>query len=345
MLAFMIVGTVIFVLYIYFSIGIDRIVIVGRSLDVYAFAFYFGLSFLMMLIVMLLWTLSWGYLLKALTIKVGLKKLFLYYNGADFIDRFVPSPGVVGEFARAYFVDKDTSMGYGVLISAGITNRIISYAVVVVGFSLGILYLIVTQTLPFFASGLLLTVWLGAVILFAVLSFVSLKENAANTLISGLTRIVKALRIKSNLDGFLKKTYDFLFSFHEGFKFYRANPYYIIAPVILASASFVLNYVVYVLVFYALGLQSLPVDFYIVVYLLAGAIQDGLAAFSVGGLEILLTNIFILYNIPPATSGVAAVTVRIVTFYFPLILGYIFLQVIGVKNIWAVKPPLEQEMQ
>lgn len=69
------------------------------------------------------------------------------------------------------------------------------------------------------------------------------------------------------------------------------------------------------------------------VYFLTDGIQNFVAAFSVGGLEIFLTNIFILYRVPPAASGVAAVVLRSVTFYFPLILGYACVQVIGAKNM------------
>lgn len=78
-------------------------------------------------------------------------------------------------------------------------------------------------------------------------------------------------------------------------------------------------------------------DFFILVYFLAGAVQDATSAFSVGGLEILLTNIFIFLGIAPAASGVAAAVLRSVTFWLPLLAGYVIVQVVGAKSLLSPK--------
>jgi uncharacterized protein (TIRG00374 family) len=333
MLVFMIIGSLAFALYIYFSVGIEELQVVVESLDISSFLFYYILSFLTMLFVMFLWTGSWFALLKALSIRLGVKKTFLYYMAGDFVDRFVPSPGVVGEVMRAYFVRKETLYSYGVIAVAGITNRIIAYGVVVGGLSVGMGFLLLTQTVPAFASGLLILVWFSALLLFVLLSFISLREDAAEKLVSAFLKLLRFLKVKRNVEDFSMRAFKFLSRFREGFKFFGANPYYLIAPIIFNILSFIFNLLVYILVFNSLGLNNLPLDFFIVVYFLAGAIQDGAASFSVGGLEILLTNITIIYGVSPATSSVAAVILRSVTFYFPLILGYIVIQVIGARKI------------
>ena len=333
MVFFMVLGSAVFALYLYFSIGVDKLITVFESLNFPVFLFFYALSFATMFLTMLSWTFSWRRLLKALSIELNVKKTFLYYLAGDFVDRIIPSPGVAGEFTRAYFIQKETLSGYGVIVAAGITNRIVSYGVVVGGLTVGIAFLLLTETIPAFASGFLLIVWLGALALFALLSFVSLKENAAEKLVFVLAKILKIFRIRRDSDAFVEKTYRFLSRFHDGFKFYGANPHYLLGPTILNMGSFILNLVVYIFVFYALGFPNMPVDFFLVVYFLSGAVQDGFAAFSVGGLEILLTSVFILYGIPAAASGVAAVVLRMVTFYFPLILGYSFIQMIGARNV------------
>jgi len=286
-----------------------------------------------MLLITFFWVISWLVLLRALSVNLGLRKTFLYYLAGDFIDRVVPSPGVAGEVIRAFFVQKETRSTYGAVAAAGITNRILAYGVVIAGLSVGTVFMLLTGTIPAFASGLLLAVWLGALGLFILLSFLSLEEKAAKKLVSGLIRLLRALGLRRNVEELSNRAFKFLSLFHEGFKFFNANPRLLIVPIIFNVISFILNFAVYVLIFYSLGLTNLPIDFFIIIYFLAGAIQDGLAAFSVGGLEIILTNIFILYGIPPATSGVAAVLVRSLTFYFPLILGYACIQVIGAKNL------------
>ena len=333
MFFFMILGSLGFGLYIYFSIGVDRLITVFDTIDFSSFLLFYSASFGVMLLVMVFWTVSWLVLLKALSMNLGLRKTFIYYMAGDFVDRIVPSPGVVGDVTRAFFVRGDTFSSYGVIAAAGITNRVVAYGVVVGGLSVGTGFLLLTQTVPYFATGLLLAVWLGALSFFALLWFVSTKENAAKRIVSALMGLLRILRLKRDSEELSNRVFRFISRFHEGFKFFGQNPHYLVAPIVFSIFSFVLNFLVYVLVFYALGLGNLPLDFFIVIYFLAGAVQDGLASFSVGGLEILLTNIFVLYGIPLATSGVAAVIVRIVTFYFPLILGYVFLQLIGARNV------------
>ena len=51
----------------------------------------------------------------------------------------------------------------------------------------------------------------------------------------------------------------------------------------------------YVLIFYALGIPSTP-EFYVVIYFVATTVQDVVASFSVGSLDIILVTIFVLYG-------------------------------------------------
>ncbi len=337
----MIIGSIVFGVYIYFSIGADQIFVLVRSLDFSSFLFYFSLSFGVMLLVMVFWAASWLALLRVLYVNLSLRKIFLYYMAGDFIDRIIPSPGVVGDVTRAFFVRGEirgeTEITYEAVVAAGITNRLVAYGTVVGGLSVGIIFLFLTGTVPAFASGLLLVVWLWVLALFVVLLLACLKENFVKRFVSGLIRLLRIFRRRMNTEKLSSRVFRSLSRFHDGFDFFGANPRFLIGSAAFNVVSFVLNFVVYVLVFYSVGLTQLPLDFFIVVFILAGAIQDGTAAFSVGGLEIFLTHLFIAYGIPAATSGVLAVILRTATFYFPLALGYVCLQVIGVKNFLNYK--------
>jgi hypothetical protein len=88
-----------------------------------------------------------------------------------------------------------------------------------------------------------------------------------------------------------------------------------------------------VLVFEALGFQYLSFEFYILIYFVASAIQATTATLSVGSLDIILTTIFILYGIPKAVSGIAVVVLRGAIYWIPLLISYIMVQVVGVRNI------------
>ena len=91
MLLFMILGAIVFGLYIYFSIGLGEMVAVLDNLNINNFLLFYSLSFLAMLSVMLLWTVPWRMLLKALEINVGLRRTFLYFLAGDFVDRIEQS--------------------------------------------------------------------------------------------------------------------------------------------------------------------------------------------------------------------------------------------------------------
>ncbi len=58
-----------------------------------------------------------------------------------------------------------------------------------------------------------------------------------------------------------------------------------------------LGLLVYILIFYALGIPSSNPEFYVVIFFIATAVQDSAARISVGLLEILLASVFLIYGI------------------------------------------------
>jgi hypothetical protein len=99
---------------------------------------------------------------------------------------------------------------------------------------------------------------------------------------------------------------------------------------------------VYVLIFYALGIPSTP-EFYVVIYFIATAFQDAAASFSVRLLDIILATIFLLYGLNPGVSGIAALLVRSVGFWFPLFVGFVCLQIVGTRSLISQTPQLKTQ--
>ena len=333
-LLFMICGVIVFGLYLYFFVGINQVFLVIQSVNLTNFLLFYPLAIGTMLLVMLFWVSSWRSLLGKLNVKIGLKNAFLYYWTGYFLDLIVPCQQVCGEITRLYLVQKETKGNYGAIGAAGITNRIVAYGVVFTGLTTGVIYLLIRGKIPAFASYLLILSWVGALAYLGVLLYLALSANAADKLASIILRVLKALRIKRfTQDGLSPGLVASLKSFHEGFEFFRVNPRYLAKPIVFQTISYILNLSVYALVFYSLGFGGLLIDFFILVYFLAGAIQDATSAFSVGGLEILLTNLFVFFGIASATSAVAAAVLRSATFWFPLLMGYIIVQVVGARSL------------
>jgi uncharacterized protein (TIRG00374 family) len=334
----MIIGLIVFAIYLYFSVGFNQILLVVRSFNLQSYLIFYLLSIGTMILVMLCWVSSWRTLLRALGVKISLKNGFLYYWTGYFVDLIVPCQSVCGEITRLYLVQKETQKNYGAPAAAGITNRIVAYSIVTIGLTTGLIYLLLRNNIPAFARILLILSCVGALAFVSVLYFLAFSDKGADRLASFILKILKALKIKRFGDGALSPgTMETLRGYHEGFKFFRANPRYLIKPILFQACSYTLNLTVYVLVFYALGFNNLIIDFFLLVYFLAGAIQDATAAFSVGGLEILLTNLFIFFGIGSAKSGVAAVVLRSVTFWFPLLVGYVIVQVVGARSLLSPK--------
>ncbi len=331
----MICGLIVFALYLYFFVGLNQVFLVVRNVNATDYLIFYSTAIGTMLVVMLCWVLSWRALLKSLSVKISIRNGYLFYWTGYFIDLIVPCQQVCGEVTRMYLVQKDTKENYGAIGAAGVANRITGYSIVATGLTAGLVYLLVRATIPAFAADLLILSWTGAMIYLSVLLYLALSSNAAEKLAALVLWFLKTLRIKRYRSGdtYSPELLENLKSFHEGFKFFRANPKYLRKPFFFQTVAYLLNFSIYVLIFYSLGFNHLMFDFFILVYFLTGAVQDATSAFSVGGLEILLTNIFIFFGIAPAASGVAAAVLRSVTFWLPLIVGYGLVQVVGAKKL------------
>jgi uncharacterized protein (TIRG00374 family) len=121
--------------------------------------------------------------------------------------------------------------------------------------------------------------------------------------------------------------------FHQGFETFRKSPRQLIKPLFFQVLALLLNISVYMLVFYSLGVKNLYIDFFIIAYFIVGTVQIAAAVFSVGTLEIILTNLFVLYGVPLGLSGIAATLLRLLTFWLPIIVGYVTVQVIGARSL------------
>jgi uncharacterized membrane protein YbhN (UPF0104 family) len=81
-------------------------------------------------------------------------------------------------------------------------------------------------------------------------------------------------------------------------------------------------------------LRNLYLDFFIIVYFIVGTIQIAAAVFSVGALDIVLANLFVFYGVPDIRFGALAATLlRFLTFWLPIIVGYVTVQVVGARKL------------
>ncbi len=332
----MIVGLVVFFLYLYFFVGFSELLYVVQNLNSANYVFYYSLAILATVLSVFLVAAAWHDLLKSLSVRIKLRSVFLYTWVGYFVDLVVPCQAVCGEVTRIYLVHKENRENYGPIAASSLTNRIITYFMSSVGLLSGIVLVLTrSSAVPPLILELLAIALAGTSIYLAVLFYLALEEQAAGKLAGLLFKLVGALRLSKHLPADLpERTQNSLLVFHQGFKTFRSKPRCLVKPLFYQLLSLVLNIAVYVLVFYSLGLTNLYLDFFIIVYFIVGTIQIAAAVFSVGALDIALANLFVFYGVPDIGFGaIAATLLRFLTFWMPIIVGYVTVQAIGAKRL------------
>jgi uncharacterized protein (TIRG00374 family) len=253
---------------------------------------------------------------------------------------------VCGELTRLYLVQKETKKNYGALGAVAVTNRIVAYTVVTVGLYSGAALIFLKPGVPSIITNLFILFLVGVTIYMGVLLYLAFAKNAAKNITKLYLKLLKIFNPKRYRLSKIEKTQKSLSDYYEGFQTFRKNPKLLMKPFIFHSISYLLGLSVFVSVFYALGIPASTPAFYIVVFFITTAFQDATASFSVGSLEIFLATILVLYGISPGFSGIAAVVLRSAIFWFPLLVGFLCVQIIGASNLLETRPEnLEKRLQ
>ena len=312
-------------------------VLQGVNLEQYAL--FYSLAIGAVLIGNFCWSVSWRTMLNTLSVKMSVKNAFIYYWAGYFVDLVVPCQTVCGEVTRLYLVHKQTNENYGSIAAGGVANRIVAYIIVIAGLYTSGILLYTQSSVPTIISSVFIFILAGGTIYLALLLYLAFSEQAAEKLASLGLKLLRILQPKKyNSSDLSAETKESLAAFYQGFKAFREKPKYLVEPFIFLTLSFLFSLSAYILVFFALGIHGESLGFFVVMYFIAGSLTDAAASFSVGTLDILLATLFILYGLNPALSGITAALVRVVTFWFPLIVGFIIIQIVGAKNLLAPHP-------
>jgi uncharacterized protein (TIRG00374 family) len=343
----MIIGLIVFALYLYFFVGFTEFSNVIANLNPRDYVVFYSLAIVGTLVSVLFLAAAWQALLGALSIKAKLRSLFLYTWAGTFVDLIVPCQAVCGEVTRIYLVRRDNMKSYGSIAAASITNRIINYVISSIGLLTGIILLLArSAATPPFLLDLLAIALVGTVIYVIILVYLAFAERAPKNLTAIVFKLLKAFKMKRfPAEETSAKVENMLLVFHEGFQTFRRKPKYVIKPMLYQLLALVMNIAVYALVFYSIGFKDFYVDFLIISYFIVGTVQVAAAVFSVGTLEIILATLFSFYGVPTSSSALAATLLRFLTFWLPIVTGYVIVQLIGARNILNPKTNESSEIQ
>jgi len=332
----MIAGLLVFLLYLYFFVGFDEISKILQQVDPFEYAVYYSLTIVAVVLSLLFYAMVWRDLMKVLSIDLGLKKAFLYCWIANFVDLVLPLETVSGEIARAYLVHNDLKDNVGKTFASLMGHRIISIFTTLSGLTASSLYLVLHYRVNPGVLYPLAVVTIGTAISISILMYVALKEEAAGKVVNALIRLAGiVIKDERKLADTREKAKRYLSAFHQGVMEFREKRRYLVKPVVYSYISWFFHLLIYFLVFYALGFPEVTQYVFqtVIVFSVTLAVQTIPIGLPVGPTDIAMTVLFGLFGFPKDLSGTATSLIRVVTFWFQILVGYIIVQWMGIKHI------------
>lgn len=325
---FLLIGLLILVLYLHFFIGIEDLIQLLQSVNL----LYYSLAFVVSLLSVAFYSLTWQHLLNLLSIKIGFPKTFLFVWVATFVDILIPAESISSEISKAYLVSRSAGQDTGKAVASIVSHRILSMAITVTALIISSALLIIKYELSTFILIFMIIVMIGTVISIVLLSYLSFKEQTTWKVVNKILGFVDFVsRGRWQLTNLKTKAQKMLKMFHEGITTLIEHPRNLALPVVFSLLAWVFDVLISFFVFisvdekfvYSLGFDNAFVVI-VIVYTLGMAVQYfplGIPA-EVGLTEIFMTSLYTLLGIPLDISAVATVLTRILTVWFRFFVGY-----------------------
>lgn len=331
----MVLGLAAFILYLWFFVGFDGLLNLLSRLNVYQYSLFFSLAVASLFLAVIFDSLIWHSLLKSLSVQVKLRKIILFNWIGNFIELVVPSATVGGEVARIVLAQKETNHDAGIAAGTVVGSRIISTFVYSGGLLIGFLVLLFTHQLPIYLLTPVVLVSIGTAGIIAVVFLIAFKQSAIGKIISVSMWLARRVTKKpEKIQVFHAKIEHTLNSFSEVFKTFKANPRYLLKPVIFAVLGWFFNLVVYLMIFYSLNFTAISITDLATVYCIVTTVETVTAGFPVGAVEVTMTSLFSLYGVPLAVAGAATTLTRLLTFWSQVLVGYPLVEWLGAKSVF-----------
>lgn len=181
------VGLLVFVVYLVFFVDIgDMIKEISEANPV-----IYSFTFVMALLDVLFFAMAWRYLMRALSVKVSLKKTYAFMWISIFIDSIIPAESVSGEISRAYLMSKEPNADTGKVVVSLVIHRVLMVLITIATLLSGVLMLFASHY-PL-STLIMYLIWLVTIVTGAFLASVfvlCVKRNWMEGLVDFLLRLV-----------------------------------------------------------------------------------------------------------------------------------------------------------
>jgi len=258
----------------------------------------------------------------------------LYCLVSRFVDLLLPTEAISGEITRLYLASEGSEEDrIGRVTASLVIHRLLSMTTTLLGLLAGSAIILLNYEITVYLSSLLVTISAGTAATILLLLYLSLRREPAERLIDRLLGLASSiLRGRLNVAMWREKALKAVQSFHQGVDAIRERPRNLVKPAIFTVISWFFHLSTYQTVFYALGLD-VPFSVSVVVFSISVAVQTIPIGLPVGLVEIVMTTLYTLFNIDIAVSGTATTLIRVVTFWFEILIGYAAAQWIGMKTM------------
>ncbi|ENN96373.1 hypothetical protein J422_02824 [Methanocaldococcus villosus KIN24-T80] len=307
--------SIVILLIILYIIGVKKVINVLLKVNL-TFVF---IAILMELVVILIMTLRWKYVLKVLDYSPSIKNLFLLVLLGQFINNITPSMRGGGEPFRAYYLYKLENIPKGVAFSSVLVERVLDTII--------FLFMTITVIAHFITCGFeytnyLIFSWIFIFITSFFLFYIILNKNLLIKMALKVNKFIeKFKKNKYNEDKILNSIEEF-YSSLKMFKKSKKDGNVIIA--------IILSFLWYILDILKLWILFLAIPYYIsiinvasvyLVTLLSGIFSPTPSGF--GTSDIVMIGAFSLLNTNPSVATVITLLDRFISYILPTIFGYL----------------------
>jgi uncharacterized protein (TIRG00374 family) len=329
---FLLAGMLVFLVYLYFFVGINELLAILRGVNL----FYYGMAVAVLFLTMFVNSLAWQYFLRPLSVKVPLRKTFLFTWIGAFVDLLVPAESISGDASKVYLMTNESGENAGKVVASIVSHRILAMIISLGSliFSSAVLYSIQYE-LPAAVLNLILIIIVGTAVSLFFIFMCALKETLTQKIIDALIRFLAFVtRGRWKLDGLRTKATKALCAFHGSIQVLLKNPKHLVLPVVFALISWLLSILISYFVFVSLGQK---VDFVLItiVYSISVNVQSiplGIPA-EVGVVEIVMTSLYGLLGVEAGIAAAVTVLIRLLTVWLRIAIGFVTVQWIDLKDL------------
>lgn len=328
-------GVIAFLLYLYiFNVDIPEMIATVKRVNISIYS----LAIAALILQTLLFSLSWRSLLNFLSVKLSVRKSFLYVWYGIFMDILIPAESISGEISRVYLVTRKQNGTSGKVVASLVAHRLIGMGINLVGLMAGMFLLLIQEQISGILLNLSLLLVVGTTVFLVLLILLCVKERWTLKIIDAAIKFVDYItRGRWNLANVRRRVVKAARMFHSSMKQFGHAPKTLSTSLLLSVSSWLCSIAVSYLVFFSLGF-SIRWSAIIITNSIMVAIK-GIplgVPFEAGLPELTMPTLYAALGIPPTICATATILIRLLTVWLRFCIGFAVQQWLGIRAVTAL---------